>query len=416
MNTILFSNSKFKKFMLFLTFATFFLQCNRKKSPTLYKIYDGKYYGFIDSSGKVVIQPKYKEVGSFQDGVAIVANGIDWFQASYVFINDKGDTMINSKYKLTIDPLDLYPYRKARGLHMKQWFSFMLNEYSFSNGLALIYDDKQMRFGYMNKKGEVALTPSYVNASKFRGGYALVQTSYDTSNWENTHTGLIDSTGKLVIADKYYSLTRMSNNRLIGTFAVKDSLGYSFTSVLLNQNGNVINTINSGFAYFGEFSGSYVPGVDGFWAGLLGTGGFFIVDSTGEILKDSRGGERLYFEDVIINKGKYFWYKRNKKYSWFVLDQNQRINVIDNKIYDTVKAGFNKEGIACVQWTQDGFTQYGYIDTLGNFILNAKFNAASDFNGPLAPASLRKGSIIIDGYINKKGEFVWSREIRENIK
>ena len=402
--------SKSKKVSLIITslfIVLFFIQCSNNTNPFLYRISDGNSYGFIDSTGKVIIEPKFNYVGSFREGLAIVMLTDEWF-GKYVFINQKGDTVLKPIFHLAIDPLDLYPFYKTK-MNENNIRSKLIEEFSFSNGLALIYDDSKQRFGYINKQGKIIIEPQYINATKFRGGYAVIQTSRDTSNWENTHTGVIDSTGKIVIKDKYYILTRFSNNLAVGSFVTKKNDGYSPSSVLLNLKGNVINTIQGGFCLFEEFSGSYAAGYDGLMNSLFHNGGYFIIDSSGSILKEKPGDEELYFEDLIINRGKYFWYKKNGKYGWFTLEPNQTIKILDKRLYDDIKGGFNKDGIACVLFK----SSYGFIDTLGNFIIKPKFNNASDFHGPLAGATLKSGSIKINGYINKKGEFVWSREIRD---
>lgn len=116
-----------------------------------------------------------------------------------------------------------------------------------------------------------------------------------------------------------------------------------------------------------------------------------------------------------IDNGHVFWFKRDKKYRWFTLD-NRNIRFTDIKVYDTIKGGFDVNGIACVKYRdpQTNKSLYGYIDTLGNFILEPKFDNANNFRNGLAWASLKSGDLTIEGYINKKGEYVWSKEIRKS--
>ncbi|MBC7391157.1 MAG: WG repeat-containing protein [Opitutaceae bacterium] len=388
--------------------------CSEKKPQRLYGIYDGKAWGYIDTAGKVIIPPNLSLAGAFQEGLAIVIDTSTY--NTYCFINQNVDTVINSsEYALTRHPINMYPYHRTR-INDKDFddLSFARDEFSFSSGLALIYDIKTRLFGYINKKGEVVIKPQYTNATKFFRGYAVIQTSFDSTNWENFHVGLIDSLGKLVIPDKYYNLTRLSNNYLIGTLATKQGEAYGFTSLLLNKKGEVINTLLPGYmCLFNEFSGGYAAVWNGVMATIYKTP-YCIIDSTGNVFKNKENGQDLYFEDLIINRGKYFWCKRNGKYVWFTINNKSNIVVVDNKFYDTVKSGFNIEGIACVRYANsNGNSRYGYIDTLGNFLITPRYHYANDFRGPLAGAQLKSGNILIDGYINKKGTFVWSKEIRD---
>lgn len=400
---------------LLLILSVVLFACSEKKPQRLYGIYDGKSWGYIDTAGKVIIPPYLTSARAFQEGLAILIDTVT--HDTYCFIDQNADTVIKfSEYALSANPINLYPYFKTKINDEEfDYLSFALDEFSFSSGLALIFDIKTKLFGYINKKGEVVIKPQYTNATKFREGYAVIQTSFDATNWENFHVGLIDSLGKLVVPDKYYNLTRLANNHMVGTLATKKGEGYGFTSLLLNKKGDIINTVMPGFmCVFNEFSGGYTAVYNGLWASMYKTP-YCIIDSTGNVFKNKKDGEDLYFEDLIINRGKYFWFKRNGKYAWFTIDNKSNIVIVDNRVYDTVKSGFNIEGIACVRYANsDGNSRYGYIDTLGNFIIPPKYNSASNFRGPLAGALLKSGNLSIDGYINKKGIFVWSREIRND--
>jgi len=369
----------------------------------LFRIEDNGEEGFIDSTGKVVITPKFAWVGDFNDGLAVAGN-----DTSYGYIDEQGKLVIPYKFDLDSYPLSLYSLKKV-----PNELRSAINEASFADGLALFFDAIKKRYGYINTKGEVVIEPIFLNATRFKQGYAVVMTSIDNSNWENTRLGVIDIKGKIVIQDKYYKLSRLSDNFLTATLATKKGESYYFSSIVLNNKGNVVNTLIPGqIGLFGEFSNGYSYGSNALLHQLTGKG-YFIYDSTGKTLNNPDNDETLYFEDVRINKGKFFWIKRDNKYSWFTL-HNKNMKIVDLKVYDTIKGGFDVNGIACVKYhnPQTNKSLFGYIDTLGNFILEPKFDNASNFRNGLAIASLTSGELIIIGYINKKGEFVWSKEIR----
>lgn len=415
-----------KSFRYYSSLTTFvlsfiFLSCSEENPPRLYRIYDGKSFGFIDTAGKVVIQPQFPFTGLFQEGFAIVLKDTAILDsARYYFINTKGDSAFKSPlYYLSPQPLHTHAMfkEKSKDYSPIAFLSSMINEFSFSSGLALFYDKSSNRYGYVDKAGKMVIKPQFTNASKFYKGYAVVETVRDSSNEENSHVGLVDSTGKILFSGKYYYLTRFNNDLIIGTVAIKKGSDYHFTSVLLNKNGNTINAIYPGGPYciFGDFSGAYAVGYDPSW-GLNKGPGYFIIDSIGQLLKETVSGQDLYAEDVVINTGKYFWIKQSGSYSWFTLSSDASLVSSDTRLYDTIKAGFNPEGIACVKYPDSkGKLKYGYINTYGDFIIDPKYTDASDFRGPLAYATIKKGLLKIEGYINKKGEFVWSREIRDRL-
>ena len=66
-------------------------------SEGLAKVWIGDFYtgnySFINKKGKVVIKPKYDDVGDFSEGLAIVEKSNKWG-----FINKKGKEIVKPKY------------------------------------------------------------------------------------------------------------------------------------------------------------------------------------------------------------------------------------------------------------------------------------------------------------------------------
>jgi hypothetical protein len=392
------------KLMLVLYTFPQFYSCRSEKNQSLFIIIDKGKKGFIDSLGKIIIQPEFKWLGNFSEGLALAAT-----DNHHGFIDKTGKVVIPMNLKLFDGPLSLYSLRPNKGS-----IQAAINEASFSNGLALYADTISQKYGYIDKAGNIAIAPRFWNATKFKDGFAVVMTSYDPTNLENNRLGIIDTKGELIIEDKYYRLTRLSDNFSIGTFVTQKDSQFTFSSVILNKRGNIITTIQPGqMDLFTEFSNGYSYGCNGVLQSLTGAG-YFIFDTTGRILKDPSTNEELYFEDVRIDRGRFFWYKVNGKYSWFKMSKGTP-QFIDLKVYDTVTASFGRQGLACVKYrgpnANEGY--YGYIDTLGNFVLEPKYVEASGFRSGLALASLKTSDIVITGYINTRGEFVWNQEERE---
>jgi hypothetical protein len=82
----------------------------------------------------------------------------------------------------------------------------------------------------------------------------------------------------------------------------------------------------------------------------------------------------------------------------------------EKKFYDAIKGGFDATGVACVKYVNEatGIGKYGYIDTLGNFVLEPRYIEAWNFSNGLAFATQKNNVTLIKGYINRKGIFVWS--------
>ena len=89
------------------------MSCTPTFNGTLYRIQKDGLYGFIDSVGNVVIEPQYKYVSPFSDGIALVVHDVkkdaDGFVVDYP-TNNKEDLYVvgvASIYKFSI-PFPLY--------------------------------------------------------------------------------------------------------------------------------------------------------------------------------------------------------------------------------------------------------------------------------------------------------------------
>lgn len=109
------------------------------------------WYGFLDKTGKVAVEPQYKDAEGFSDGLALVKKDAkDSWVDDHAFINKKGEIVVDFK-----------TYTRMK---------------SFSDGLAAVNidnDDKDV-WGYINTKGEVVIAPTYDYTYPFSDGVAIV--------------------------------------------------------------------------------------------------------------------------------------------------------------------------------------------------------------------------------------------------
>lgn len=135
-----------------------------------------KKVGFVDSSGKWVIEPQFDKARAFSDGLAPVANGKTWgynekgemviepqFRDAEVFsdglapVKDKDWSFIDTSGKLVI-PMD---YDITAGLA----FLAGKNEKSFINGIARVKTKKG--WGFLDKNGKLLGDKWFENAEPF---------------------------------------------------------------------------------------------------------------------------------------------------------------------------------------------------------------------------------------------------------
>jgi len=190
--------------------------------------YDG-HYGFIDSTGKLVIPPQFDAAGPFSEGLAPVKK-----DGAYGFIDRQGVVRIPFQYEqakpfsgglalvkkdgnfryidhnnqTVIEAAHPFPHPFKEGLSLVREgdiFGYMDTSGTliipaqfeiagdFSEGLALV--QQHGRFGFIDRRGRWAIAPRFIGAASFREGLAAVKTD---SLW-----GYIDRQGNIVIDPQF---------------------------------------------------------------------------------------------------------------------------------------------------------------------------------------------------------------------
>lgn len=191
-------------------------------------------WGFMNTSGKVVIEPQFESVGDFSEGLAAVemGMGIDFIDKngkrvitgfpSYEkqsFHNDRivaekneqftFKTLYDKKGKevLTTDYVEIYPDGELfyfEALDHQGWMDkngkvvlkIDLDKQVGAFGdadLALFFKDG--KFGYINRKGKEAIPAQFERAFPFSGGHAVVM--------KDRHIGVINEKGEFTVEPKF---------------------------------------------------------------------------------------------------------------------------------------------------------------------------------------------------------------------
>jgi len=278
---------------------------------------DGK-SGFIDASGKFVIEPKYPVARQFSEGLARVqASGEAYsYGGQWGFIDRTGQMVIAAQ--------------------LGQLEGVSEAAYDFHDGLAMIQVGGLT--GFIDKSGNTVIRPRFRYAYPFNEGLACASDGSD-GKW-----GYIDTTGAWAIAPKFDSAS---------LFAA------GFAPVSLNK-----------------------------------TCGY--IDKTGE-LKVIPNFKRKEGDCAAV------WGSFDDGLSrWMIGDKygfiNTRGEIVIKPQFDLT---FNfSEGVAFVQ--KDG--KYGYVDQTGKMVIEPQFYFAKDFHNGLAKVGFAASSW---GYIDKTGQLVW---------
>jgi len=162
------------------------------------KVQVGEKKGYIDKTGKLVINPKYDVAADFQEGLALVCVGECTTDniLGYRYTKDFNKEMVEQSFKygfidesgkMVINPA----YEDARD------FSEGLAAVCVGQGCYASQQDKPHKWGYTDKTGVVIITPQFDVANEFHEGLASVSVAHKF--------GYIDKNGKFVINPQYDS-------------------------------------------------------------------------------------------------------------------------------------------------------------------------------------------------------------------
>jgi hypothetical protein len=237
------------------------------------------------------------------------------------------------------------------------------------------------KYGYIDKTGAVVIAPQYKQVYDFQSGYAKVRPDLKTAGV------FIDKQGNQVLK-KYVGLVSRFSEGLINC-QEKDNWGYMDITGAL--------TIAPQYAYarpFFEGKGAVRVWVDPNDR-VLGLFGF--LNKSGEMVIPPlcEGLDIQFSEDrcavLSKNKGKYGF-----------IDPLGNL-VIDYR-FNTVE--HFSDGLSVIQYEEDG--KYGYVDKNGDVAIEPIFDQAESFEHGLAEVYVSDGGEeLLRGYIDKNGDYVW---------
>lgn len=300
--------------------------------PAAVKKIGGKWWGYIDKSGKFVLPPTYEEAQSFQEnGLAIVrlddATGI---------INTDGYFIVKPKYD-TIQP--------------------------FSEGRAVVID--KQGFKVIDESGKEITEKAYSIASDFKEGRAVIA---NTDIDGNTNYGFLNRWGKEVIPLEYDHVENFEAGKSI--VKMKDN-----KYALINLTGKVLME----FPY--SFVGSYGEGLLAFRKDKDGKLGY--VDEQGKIIIEPQFSDGQPFIEgrTIVSTSD------NLEANYGLLDRQGKY--ILKPIYSSL-LNLNENRFAVgkaldPKRTYLG-TKYAIADSNGHFLTGFLFNGVTLYHNGMASA------------------------------
>ncbi len=197
--------------------------------------------GFIDAAGKLVIPAEFDEFRHFSEGLAAVRRGERW-----TFVNREGKVG-------------------------SEWFDEV---HSFSEGLASVRVGKQ--WGYVDRQLKTVIAPGLAGAWDFTEGLAPAKAA---GKW-----GFIDKTGQFAIRPQYYWVDSFSE----GLAWVEGGPG---KEGFIDKTGNLV--IARRFWDATPFSGGFS------WVVVEAGGRFGLIDKTGKVVVKPQFDEALPFSEGL---------------------------------------------------------------------------------------------------------------------
>ncbi|MFP4370341.1 MAG: WG repeat-containing protein [Candidatus Kapaibacterium sp.] len=222
---------------------------------------------FLDDDGNLAIEPDADLVRDFNSGLACVIKKDSLGQSWYGFIDTTGKLVIPHKFTYSNDFSEEIAYATApdmRGYIMKDgnWYLELkkLVGYDFSEGISAV-STESYEVGFINISGEMIIKPQYLEPHQFKYGlcpvvkkakFGYIDTTntyiipelYDDArefyeglaivgNFDNNHNvkyGVIDTTGKTILPLMF----DMMQNYSEGYSAVKigDKYGFAGRTIL----------------------------------------------------------------------------------------------------------------------------------------------------------------------------------------
>lgn len=212
-------------------------------------------WGYIDKTGKFIIEPQYEWAYDFQEnGLSCVSKN-----SRMGLVNEEGREIVKPVYDFITD------YSEGIAVAEKDNVSYAIDEEGkilfeskdsvgqFQEGLSRILrtnDGIKTAYGYVDKEGKVVVEPRYEYASPFKNNKALVKV-------KDNHYALIDKSGKSLAEYNYRMVRDLSEDLLVYT-GDNDMAGYlkADGSRLTDAKFSYAEPFENGFAVVGIPSGS----------------------------------------------------------------------------------------------------------------------------------------------------------------
>ena len=327
------------KTLVICCMCIFSLSCSNNQSQInfeLIPVKSGEKWGYVNKKGEYVINPQFKDVKFFRDGLARVLSVDD----KVGYITENGKYKIPSKFKdgtFFVDGLAFvvsdggYPTCIDKSGETKFQLKQAKYAFLFSEGLAM-FQTLDSKFGFVDKSGKVVVNPQFEYARPFNEGYAAV--------CQNKKWGFIDKTGKIIINPQFEGVMDFHSGK--AAFHNGKQCGF------VDNKGSYV--INPQFDYAMSISEGMAAVYSGKQFGFINADGKILINPQFEVSSSFKNGMALI--------------KQSDKYGY--IDKEGKIVI--NPQFD--KATMFLGDVAYVK----SVDKWGIIDKTGKYLVNPQFD------------------------------------------
>lgn len=206
--------------------------------------FDGESYHVFNNKGEKQFSGKYVYVGKYKDELFAVASYDESGNVLMGYVNKSGKSIIEPKY------LRAYDFNSGKAVVMKEQNIYLIidnkgneiKELEYSQvspseeGIYLVKNMKNL-YGYIDSEGNPLVEPKFIRAELFTKGSAIVGIKENDS----TLFGVIDKDGNYIVEPKYANIISIGNN-YYGVANNRDNIGYKYAVV--NNKGEEITDFN----------------------------------------------------------------------------------------------------------------------------------------------------------------------------
>ncbi len=326
-------------------------------------------FGYINTAGRLVIEPQFDYAGEFAEGLAPVGKktGSD---SRYGYIDEKGVVKIPIQFQ------EVRPFSEGRAVVMFQGkYGFIDNSgtfiadavfdkaFDFSDGLARVVqrdpDEGDWLYGFIDRQGKLIIKPQYVFALDFQEGLA----GFAVAGKKTLKMGFINKLNRVVIKPKF----------------------------------NIVGPFSEGLAVVAQHATTY-----------LFEGSIYIDEGS------SPGKKVVYIDkrgSVVVTGS----FESGASFSegLALVEIEKRCRYVDKKGNVVIRPDFRpqatcgnfSDGLASVN-TDNGAK---FIDKNGKIVIKTDFAWAGDFKSGTARVEVVKGDgSRTYGYIDRSGRIIWT--------